>query len=107
MNTEIPQLSIQPNILLLLQRLHVFFEKKDIKAYVVGGLVRDALLDRDTNDVDIAIAADGLETARGVASPQQVLITPCCGLATLSEEAASHALELLSDLSSRMRSIYL
>ncbi|MFH1638935.1 MAG: methionine synthase [Chloroflexota bacterium] len=37
----------------------------------------------------------------------QSLITPCCGLATLSEAAASDALEKLSALSSRLRSIYL
>jgi poly(A) polymerase len=34
-----------------------------IKAYLVGGFVRDVVLKRDTADIDIALAADALEIA--------------------------------------------
>ncbi|MFH1640072.1 MAG: HD domain-containing protein [Chloroflexota bacterium] len=68
MNKQKLSLAIQPQTLLLLERLAVFLRKMGIKSYVVGGLVRDALLGRDSADIDIAVAADGFETARAVAA---------------------------------------
>ncbi|MFC1919511.1 HDIG domain-containing metalloprotein [Chloroflexota bacterium] len=44
-----------------------FLGDRGIEAYVVGGYVRDSLLNRDTGDVDIAVKADALEIARGLA----------------------------------------
>jgi methionine synthase II (cobalamin-independent) len=38
---------------------------------------------------------------------RQGLLTPSCGLASLSEEAAARALELLTELSARIRKRYL
>jgi poly(A) polymerase len=38
-----------------------------IQAYVVGGWVRDRLLGRDTDDIDIALKGDGLDTAEKLA----------------------------------------
>ncbi len=40
----------------------------DVKAYLVGGFVRDVLLGRDTADIDIAVAADALEIAPKIAT---------------------------------------
>ena len=37
----------------------------------------------------------------------QSLLTPSCGLASLSEEAAGRALELLAELSARIRKRYM
>jgi poly(A) polymerase len=38
-----------------------------VKAYLVGGFIRDALLKRATADIDIALAANALETAPKIA----------------------------------------
>jgi poly(A) polymerase len=44
-----------------------FLTGQDIKSYLVGGLVRDALLRRNTADIDIALAADAVEIAPQIA----------------------------------------
>ncbi len=59
---------IGSNVWLLLTKVSNFLEEQDIKSYVVGGLVRDVLLRRDTADIDLAIAADALEIAPQVAA---------------------------------------
>jgi len=41
--------------------------EQGIKSYLVGGFIRDALLKRETADIDIALAADALEIAPGIA----------------------------------------
>ncbi|HET8944668.1 MAG TPA: HD domain-containing protein [Dehalococcoidia bacterium] len=52
----------------LVSELAAFFEALGVHAYAVGGLVRDALLDRPFNDLDIGIEADPLELAPQIAS---------------------------------------
>lgn len=47
----------------LLARVNNFLAEQDIHGYVVGGFVRDALLRRDTADIDIAVTSDALEIA--------------------------------------------
>ena len=42
----------------VLSRAAGFLKSRDIRAWAVGGLVRDAQLGRDTIDIDIAVAAD-------------------------------------------------
>ena len=39
----------------------------ELETYVVGGFVRDKLLDRPTKDADIVCVGDGIELARAVA----------------------------------------
>ena len=41
--------------------------EQGVKAYLVGGFVRDVLLGRDTADIDIAVAADAVEVAQKIA----------------------------------------
>ena len=41
--------------------------EQGIKSYLVGGFIRDALLKRETADIDIAIAADALEVTPRIA----------------------------------------
>lgn len=53
---------------LLLTRVRNILAEQNIKSYVVGGLVRDVLLGRDTADIDIAVAQDALEVAPKVAT---------------------------------------
>ncbi|MFC1928736.1 CCA tRNA nucleotidyltransferase [Chloroflexota bacterium] len=59
---------IEPKTLLLLTKVSDFLAGQDIESYVVGGLVRDTMLGRDTADVDIAVAPDALEVAPKVAA---------------------------------------
>ncbi len=62
------KLLIEPNALLLLARLSSFLTEQDIQSYVVGGFVRDVLLERNTADIDTAIVADALEIAPRIAA---------------------------------------
>ncbi|MFQ5997446.1 MAG: CCA tRNA nucleotidyltransferase [Dehalococcoidales bacterium] len=58
---------MQPSASSLLTRVSQFLTEQGIKSYLIGGLVRDMLLGRDTADIDIAVAADALEVAPRVA----------------------------------------
>jgi len=62
------KLIIKPRALLLLTKVSSFLTEQDVKAYLVGGFVRDVLLERDTADIDIAVASDALEIAPKVAT---------------------------------------
>ncbi len=53
-------LTVSPEVRGLLSRLDGFFRDRGVEAYVVGGFLRDALLARDSHDVDISIAGDPL-----------------------------------------------
>ena len=41
--------------------------RQDAEAYLVGGCVRDRLIGRDVNDLDVSVDADGLALARRLA----------------------------------------
>ncbi|MFA5573704.1 MAG: HD domain-containing protein [Brumimicrobium sp.] len=43
-----------------------------LEAYVIGGYVRDLILDRPTNDIDIVVVGNGLELAEKVAEKLRV-----------------------------------
>ncbi len=58
---------VEPGASLLLTRVSHLLTEQGIKAYLIGGFVRDMLLGRDTADIDIAVAADALEVAPKVA----------------------------------------
>jgi len=62
------KLSIEPGVSLLLTRVNHFLTEQGIKSYLIGGLVRDMLLGRETADIDIALVADALEVAPKVAT---------------------------------------
>ena len=62
------KLIIKPRALLLLTKVGSFLAEQDVTAYLVGGFVRDVLLERDTADIDIAVASDALEIAPKVAT---------------------------------------
>ncbi|MFC1995822.1 CCA tRNA nucleotidyltransferase [Chloroflexota bacterium] len=66
MNKDL-KLFIEPKTLLLLTKVSDFLTGQGIKSYLVGGFVRDTLLERDTFDIDITVSADALEIVRGVA----------------------------------------
>lgn len=53
-------LALSPRTAGLLADLRDFFRARGIEAYVVGGSLRDALLGRDSRDIDLSITADPL-----------------------------------------------
>ncbi len=61
------ELIVSPGISLLLTRVSRFLAEKGIKSYLVGGFVRDLLLQRETADIDIAITTNALHVAARIA----------------------------------------
>jgi poly(A) polymerase len=61
------KLSIEPRAASLLSKVNNLLTEQGIKSYLVGGFVRDVLLGRETADIDIAVAADGVEVAQKIA----------------------------------------
>jgi len=62
------KLSIDSRASSLLTAVNNLLTEQGVKSYLVGGFVRDALLGRDTADIDIAVAQDAVEIAQKVAS---------------------------------------
>ncbi|RME81655.1 MAG: hypothetical protein D6775_13030, partial [Caldilineae bacterium] len=60
----------------LLQRLAGFFQERGVEAYVVGGTVRDWLLGRASQDLDLAVAGDALSLARALADALDAAYVP-------------------------------
>ncbi len=64
---------MQPSILQIVSDLPVLgavqkaSKKLDVRAYLVGGFVRDLLLNRSSKDIDIVVVGNGLEFATEVA----------------------------------------
>jgi len=52
----------------LLAEVSKFLTEQDVLSYLVGGIVRDLPLGRDTVDIDIAVAADALDIASKAAT---------------------------------------
>ena len=48
-------------------RLVEFFGVRDVEAYLVGGAIRDALMGRDVEDIDVAVDADAYSVGMEVA----------------------------------------
>ena len=51
----------------LLEKLGKFFQNRNIDCYVVGGFVRDGLIGRTNNDIDLAVDGDAIAIASEVA----------------------------------------
>ncbi|MEO0129202.1 MAG: hypothetical protein ABIL02_03085 [candidate division WOR-3 bacterium] len=47
----------------VLSKVVNFFLNSDYKAYLVGGILRDTLLDRKTRDIDISVCGDAIKAA--------------------------------------------
>jgi len=61
------KLSLETGTSSLLATVNNLLVEQGIKSYLVGGFIRDACLGRETADIDIALAADALEIAPGIA----------------------------------------
>ena len=62
------KLSIDSGALSLLVAVNDLLAEQGVKSYLVGGFVRDVPLGRETADIDIAVAADGVEIAQKIAA---------------------------------------
>ncbi len=62
------KLFVKPEASRILTNISQLLAEEGIQSYLVGGFVRDMLLGRDTADIDIAVAADALAIAPGVAA---------------------------------------
>jgi len=62
------KLLIKPQALLLLTPVSSFLVEQGIESYLVGGMLRDVLLERNTADIDIVVEGDALEIAHQVAA---------------------------------------
>jgi poly(A) polymerase len=62
------ELAVKPGAFRLLNKVNRLLAAEGIPSYLVGGFVRDLLLNRDNEDVDIAVGADALATARKIAA---------------------------------------
>jgi poly(A) polymerase len=51
----------------LFERIGDAAARMDVQCYLIGGFVRDKILDRETKDVDIVCTGDGIELAHAVA----------------------------------------
>ncbi|NLL90263.1 MAG: CCA tRNA nucleotidyltransferase [Dehalococcoidales bacterium] len=59
-NHNAPQLTVGQSHFQLLKSIESCLQKCGIAGYLVGGFVRDSILERDIEDIDIAVAADSL-----------------------------------------------
>lgn len=83
-----------------LTRIARFLIEEGIPSFLVGGFVRDALLGRDTADIDIAINGDALETAQRAAGLLDGRYVPLdiengIGRVILSNRNTAHDIPLL------------
>ncbi|HEY51036.1 MAG TPA: HD domain-containing protein [Dehalococcoidia bacterium] len=62
------KISIAPDVLSLLTRIHQHLADRGITAYLAGGMVRDILLGRDVEDIDIAVAGNALAVTSEIAA---------------------------------------
>ncbi len=51
----------------ILQRITKIADHKQIKAYLVGGMIRDRILGHQTKDIDITVIGNGIEFAKAIA----------------------------------------
>ena len=47
-------------------------EDMNLEIYIVGGYIRDLILDRQLDDIDILVVGDGLEFAKNLANKLRV-----------------------------------
>jgi poly(A) polymerase len=57
-------LPVEAEKLKIMRQVRDFLHQQKIKAFLVGGFVRDCLIERGTEDIDLAVHADALKTAQ-------------------------------------------
>ena len=67
LNNKLAEITFEDTLASLTARVRDFLASRGVESYLVGGVVRDALLGRGTTDLDLAVAGDARELARGLA----------------------------------------
>ena len=62
----------QPEIYCNLKKIGEVANSKEKEVYVVGGVVRDLLLDRPLKEIDLMVVGDGIEFANTLAKEMGV-----------------------------------
>ncbi len=62
----------QPEIYSILKKIGEVANSKEKEVYVVGGVVRDLLLDRPLKEIDLMVVGDGIEFANTLAKEMGV-----------------------------------
>ena len=62
-----PELNFDPLTIKFLLPVRDFFSSENVKAYIVGGFLRDSLMGRHSSDIDIAIDHDPIEVGNKLA----------------------------------------
>ena len=52
----------------VLTRVQGLLERREVESYLTGGFIRDVMMGRDSNDVDIVVGAPAMEVARDIAN---------------------------------------
>ncbi len=75
---------LSPRQLALLRRIAAYSENLGLPLYIVGGFVRDLLLERPVNDFDLVVEGDAIKLARSLAKLHGGKVTahPSFGTAT-------------------------
>lgn len=83
--TPNPLTRIDQRMLIVIRAVGRCADRRGVRAYLVGGIVRDILLGRENLDVDIVVQAPAIAFARGLAGDMGVPLTayPEFGTATL------------------------
>lgn len=68
---------------------------KNVRAYVIGGYVRDSLLGRKSNDIDIVVEGSGIELAERVAKKLKVNVTVFKNFGTAMLKSGSLEIEFV------------
>ena len=94
-------LLVKPEAFRPLTKIARFLAEEGIPSYLVGGFMRDALVERDTADVDIAVDDDALETARRAAGALEGRYVPLdsengIGRVVLSDSNTSHDIQKIN-----------
>jgi poly(A) polymerase len=66
----------ESRIFLILQKLQEYLTSQTLRGFLVGGFVRDSLLQRSTADIDLAITGDALQLGPRIAAVLEAKFVP-------------------------------
>lgn len=64
---RVQRIKINVKVMSILNGVQEVLEGRDIKGYITGGFVRDTMMGRDSEDIDIVVGAPAMDTARVLA----------------------------------------
>ncbi|MFB4162765.1 CBS domain-containing protein [Alteribacillus sp. JSM 102045] len=82
------ELLLPEKIVHLLKKAGTIADEKGMKAYIIGGIVRDMILEKPSEDIDIVIEGDGIYFAEAFAKHVKGTVTPHETFGTATVETA-------------------